>query len=77
MFLMWDNSNISFTCTPITSPYEFGVRHPIPFKDKENGTLHVFDTPHNIVKEASKYIFLERLTLNSQCGFASTEEADI
>ncbi|OJG85659.1 hypothetical protein RV15_GL002535 [Enterococcus silesiacus] len=43
----------------------------------KDGTLEEKETLVNRIKEASKFVPLERLSLSPQCGFASTEEGNI
>ena len=43
----------------------------------KNGALEDKETIIARIKEASKYVPLERLSLSPQCGFASTEEGNI
>ena len=42
----------------------------------KNPTLEEKETVISRIKEASKYIQLDRLYLSPQCGFASTEEGN-
>ena len=43
----------------------------------KNGTLEDKEELITRIKEASKYVPLERLSLSPQCGFASTEEGNV